>query len=325
MKILVFGAGAIGSAFGGFLSRQHKVTLLGRPSHLAAIGRRGLEVSGIWGRHTFRRLSIVTNSNVRDRHACPLQISNLLPFDLILVTVKSYDTLHAARAIRKLLNPGTIVLSLQNGLGNIEALHRYLPKKQVLAGRVIFGVVTTGCGIRSGGRICITVSAEPTAIGETCRREITPRVRALARLLAGSGIPAVPCRDIRALLWKKVIYNCALNPLAALLKTYYGFLGDNPVTRTVMEEVVREIYRVAAKARVRLEPGTVRGYLRLFYSKLLPSTYHHHPSMLQDLMRGKPTEIEALSGAVARLGLKYGVETPVNAYLARLIRKVERR
>jgi len=154
MKILIFGAGAIGSAFGGFLSRSHDVTLLGRAPHLHAIRRHGLHVSGIWGRHVFRKFQYETEAK---------RLAVKRPtFDLILLTVKSFDTEGAARAIRRLLSPKTLVLPIQNGLGNVEILQRTLPKRQVLAGRVITGVV-----IPKPGHLRITVTANP-------KREWTP-------------------------------------------------------------------------------------------------------------------------------------------------------
>jgi len=324
VKILVFGAGAVGCAFGGFLSSTHEVTLYGRKKWLNPIRKQGLRVSGIWGRHHFKRLQIETDLKklVRKRSE----------FDLILVTVKSFDTEKAARSIRRLMGPKTWVLSLQNGLGNIETLHRYLPKKQILAGRVIFGIVLQ-CnrkGLKPKTEIKITVSAEPTAIGETTARRITSRVRKIVRIFQKAHLPTVTTTNVRGLLWLKVIYNCALNPLASLLRCHYGQLGENPETRWIMGTVIREIYQVAQKARVRLNPKTAEGYRELFYTKLLPRTYHHHPSMLQDLLRkkaGKPrrTEIEALNGAIVKLGGKYKAGTTMNRILRDLIHKQEKK
>ncbi|MCM8775281.1 MAG: ketopantoate reductase family protein [Candidatus Omnitrophica bacterium] len=310
MKILVFGAGAIGMAFGGFLSRAHDVTLLGRRPHLEAIRRRGLKVSGIWGRRTFRKFHLL--SDVRDL------VRERPFFDLILVTVKSYDTEEAARSIRKFSHPKAVVLSLQNGLGNIETLHRYLPRRQVLAGRVIFGVE-----VRDAAEIKVTVIAQPTALGETASQKITARVKYLAREFSRLQLPTVPTAHIQTLLWAKAAYNCALNPLSSLLGCHYGFLGEHPITRLVMNEVICEIYDVARKARVVLSPKTAKGYQSIFYDKLVPRTYDHHPSMLQDLERGRPTEIDALNGAIVRLGKKFHVPTPVNEYLVYLIHQKE--
>jgi len=168
------------------------------------------------------------------------------------------------------------------------------------------------------------VSAEPTAVGETVKRTVTPRVKRLAVLFSKAGIATVPCSGIDSLLWKKVAYNCALNPLASLLKTHYGFLGENEITRLIMDEVVGEIYDVAKAAGIRMKPAAAGPYLKLFYGKLLPRTYHHHPSMLQDLNRGRTTEIDALNGAIVGLGRKYRVPTPVNRRLTELIKQEER-
>ena len=310
MKVLVFGAGAIGSAFGGFLSPFHDVTLLGRRPHLEKIREEGLQVSGIWGRHTFKNLRC-ENRFQSLRQADPF-------FDLVLVTVKSFDTEKAAAQIAEILGPQTLVLSLQNGLGNIERLCRMLPPPQVLVGRVIFGVTQD-----EPGKIRVTVIAEPTAVGEIRRKKITPRIRRLARLFSEAGLPTVPCRDIQSLLWVKVIYNSALNPLASLLECHYGLLGEKDLTRWAMEEIVHEIYAVAEKTGVHLHPARAEKYLRLFYSKLLPRTYDHRPSMLQDLEKGRRTEMDSLNGAIVRLGRREGVKTPMNRWLQRRIQEKE--
>lgn len=311
MKILVFGAGAVGLTVGGFLSRDHDVTLLGRPRYLNPIRKKGLTVSGIWGRHHFPRFSFALSL---------AQVKKFKTrFDLVLITVKAYDTERAAREIKKIAGPKTLLLSLQNGLGNIEALHRYFPKKRVLAGRIIFGVE-----MLAPARVKVTVMAEPSAIGETYKKGKSARAIKIAAMLSRAGVPAAVCQDVKALLWAKVIYNCALNPLASVLGSHYGFLMEKEITRMLMDEAVREIYAVAKKARVYLKPETAEEYLALFYSKLVPRTYAHHPSMLQDLRNGKKTEIEALNGAIAKIGKKFSVPTPVNAMLADMIRQKER-
>lgn len=297
--------------FGGYLSRQHEVTLLGRKSHMDAIRREGIRVSGIWGRHTFRPARAVTDLRSLGSRRCD--------FNLILVTVKSYDTSKAAAKLRSVLGPGALVLSLQNGLGNIDALHRAVPRSGVLAGRVI-----TGVEIKGPGSIRITVTANPTAVGETTCKRITPRVRSIARMISRAGIPCIAHRDVVSLLWGKVVYNCALNPLASLLGCHYGALTRHELTRAIMEEVIKEVYKVARRARVDLKPSSADRYMKLFYDKLVPRTYHHHPSMLHDLKMRRKTEISAMNGKIADLGRGWGIETPVNRGLCRWIREKER-
>lgn len=308
-RVLVFGAGAVGSTFGGFLSPHAEITLLGRKKHLEAISKHGLSISGIWGNFNFDRFALATSEKELEGKV----------FDLVLLTVKAYDTLQAARAIQKIATSKTFILSLQNGLGNIETLHRFFPKERVLGGRVIFGAKTP-----APGKIEITVMAEPVAIGETSAKKITPRVKNIADWIHQAGIPAVACADIQSTLWRKVIYNCALNPLCSLLNCHYGYLTEKKSTLNVMNQVIVEIYSVAKKYKVKLHPATPKQYQKLFYSKLVPRTYHHHPSMLQDLQKGKRTEIESLNGAIERWGKQKKIPVPVNALLAQMIREREK-
>ena len=306
MNILVFGAGAIGSAFGGFLSPFHEVTLLGRSWHLDRVRERGLFVKGIWGRHRFRNFKLATNAHTLFR---PRPF-----FHLILVTVKSFDTESTAHFLRRRIQPETLVLSLQNGVGNAETLHRFLLPRQVLAGRVIFGVEI------KPGKINITVSADKTRLGETVAKRKTARAEKLARRFTEAGIPCEAVSDVEKYLWAKMAFNSALNPLASLLNVHYGELAEHASTRFLMEEIIGELYRVAQKKKVNLEPPTADKFTRFFYGKLIPRTYNHHPSMLQDLSRGRRTEIDAMNGAVARLGSQLSVPTPFNELITELIR-----
>jgi 2-dehydropantoate 2-reductase len=267
-----------------------------------------MKVTGIWGSRHFNRFNYPNlKSLIRDKPA----------FDLIIVSVKSFDTERAAQMISKFKNRQSVILLLQNGLGNIEIFERYFPKKDLLAGRVIFGVE------RKSGGIKITVSAEPTAIGETSSQKVTKRVRDIATRISDSGIPCVSHKDVRSLLWKKVVYNCALNPLASLIGCHYGYLGEQRFTRMMMEQVIDEVYQIAQRKKVCLDPHTAKGFTQLFYKKLLPRTYRHHPSMLQDLQRGSPTEIDALNGAISKLGVQLKIQTPANTLLTRLIKELE--
>ena len=304
MKILVYGAGAIGMAFGGFLSRFHEVTLLGRAAHLEAIRRRGLRVQGIWGKHCFRGFRLA--DSVRSRAVAAGG------FDRILLCVKSYDTEAAAHELKKIAGPATAVVSLQNGLGNLETLSRFLPRRQLIGGRVIFGVE-----VPEPGAIRVTVIANPTALGEASCRNMTARVRQMAADFTRAGLPSTACKNIEGVLWAKVVYNAALNPLASLLGCHYGFLGEHPLTRSLMNDVIAEIYAVTKKSGIPMKPETAGAYQKLFYSHLVPSTYDHHPSMLQDLQCGRRTEIEALNGAVVRAAARLRVPVPVNRYLYR--------
>ena len=310
MEILVFGAGAIGSVFGGFLSRKHNVTLLGRPWHLQEIKRLGLQVNGIWGSHTFTRFELCTETK-------PLRSRKPL-YDLILCTVTANETAAVAKEIKRIARDHAAVLSLQNGYGNIEALAAEMPVGQILAGRVIFGAELTP------GVATVTVSAEDVLVGEAGRTKSLERAEAIAAALTECGIKAHAVPDIERHLWGKLIYNCSLNGLATLLDIPYGKLLLTPETKDLMKAIVEEIYAVATKKKVELDPTTPQGYVQRLFKKLIPVTSAHYPSMLQRIRHGRHTEIDHLNGAVVELGRKHKVPTPVNALVAQLVKAKER-
>ena len=310
MRALVFGAGAVGSVLGGFLARAgHAVTLLGRPWHLDVVRAQGLRLTGFWGEHTVTGLRTATRLEDAGAPA---------GYDWVLLTVKAHQTEEAARALAAWLAPGTLLCALQNGLGNDEILCRHLEPARVALGRVIFGVeLEPGCAR-------VTVCADDVRIGAPSSRMPRASLETLAAVLRSAGIPCRVTDEIVAVLWAKVLYNCALNGLATLLEVSYGALLEHPLARCLMRDVIEEAYRVAAARTVRLEPADADAYVRLLTTRLIPATAGHRPSMLQDLRRGKPTEIDAMNGALARLGHAAGVPVPVNALIARLVHAKER-
>ena len=306
MRFLVFGAGGIGSAFGGFLSRRHEVTLLGREWHIGPIRKRGLKVTGIWGDHVFKDFAGLYHDETKLERARG-------DFDYVLLTTKANDTAHSAEIISRVISRDTIVVSLQNGLGNIEKLAKRIDSERILGGRVIFGVVL------GKGSIEVTVSADDTLIGEAVAEGGMGKARRLAALFNECGLKSRAAKDIHRHIWSKVIYNCALNPLASILNTTYGELLNSDDTKRLMREIVGEIYGVAEAMKIKLTPPTAKGYVRLLFTKLIPLTAAHHPSMLQAINHRKKTEISALNGAISELGRHHEVQTPVNDFLTRLV------
>ena len=307
-KILIAGAGAIGSVIGGLLREQgEKITFLGRPEHIQAIARNGLEISGIWGEHRVSGFELASD---------PAELGP--DFDLIFLTVKSYDTDSAIREVVPKLKSSGLVVSAQNGLGNLEAVAQVAGPERTLGGRVIFGAE-----ILSPGKVKVTVYADPVMIGG-----FTPELSVILKhkidkivaALNSSGVPSGYAEEIRPYLWAKILYNCPLNPLGALLDVNYGALADNPETRKIMEEVIREIFLVAKAEKVTLFWKDPEQYNREFFERLVPSTRNHRASMIADLHRGKPTEIEAMNGWILKLGEKHGIPVPYNETLTRMIR-----
>ena len=307
-RVLIAGAGAIGSVIGGLLQKQgENITLLGRTEHIRAIARNGLEIEGIWGEHRVSGFELAVNPAELGPH-----------FDLIFLTVKSYDTDSAIREIVSKLKPSGLVISAQNGLGNLEAVAQVVGSERTLGGRVIFGAE-----ILSPGKAKVTVYADPVMIGG-----FTPelsiilkhKIEKIVTMLNQAGVPSGYAEEIRPYLWAKILYNCPLNPLGALLDVNYGALADNPDTRKIMEEVIREIFLVARAEKVALFWKEPDQYAREFFERLVPATRNHRASMIGDLKRNKPTEIEAMNGWILKLGEKHGIPVPYNEALTRMIR-----
>ena len=309
LRILVMGAGAMGSAAGGFLAKAgHQVTLVGREPHMAAIRERGLRITGIWGDHLVRTLHARTDLAGLERGA----------FDLVLICVKSYDTAEAIKAVVPLVDPGTLVCAYQNGLGNAERIAEAVGWERTVGARVIFGV-----WLREPGWAEITVIANPTAIGVYDPRAPVERVRALAAAMDAAGLPTVFTDQIATVLWGKVAYNCALNPLSALLDVPYGRLLESEHTRQIMAEVIQELYAVAGAMGVQLKPDTAEAYIRHLFEDLIPPTAAHYASMHEDFCRKRRTEIDALNGAICVYAVRHRIPCPTNTVLPRLVRARE--
>lgn len=305
MRILVMGAGAIGSAVGGFMARAgHTVTLVGRANHMHAIRERGLRISGIWGEHCVTTLDARTSTVGLEGAA----------FDLVVITVKSFDTARAVEEALPVLGEDTLVCAYQNGLGNAETIAAAVGWRRTVGARAIFGVRmdTPGCAE-------VTVIANPTALGVLHPEAPSGRVHEIVRLMDAAGLPTVYSDRIATVLWGKVAYNCALNPLSALLDVPYGRLAESAHTRAIMDAAIEELYAVGDALGIELDPETPEAYQRQFYEELIPPTAAHYASMRADLVHGKKTEIDALNGAIVRYGEEQGVACPVNTLLTRLI------
>ena len=312
MHVVVLGAGAIGSVFGGLLARAgHRVTLIGRQPHMQAIVDSGLLIDGIWGEHRVKNLVCYTSVAQMPEH-------ERSDCELALVTVKSYDTDELLRKCVSLFPQGLTFVSLQNGLGNIECITRYAGLSRVIGGRVIFGVVFV-----ENGHVRVTVVADKTALGVpasgTADRTLA---ESLAHMFSQAGIGCVVTDSIEQLLWGKMLYNCALNSLATILNTHYGSLIETGM-QDAMLRIVEEIFDVASLCGVELPYANPRDYVRVLFGELIPRTYNHLPSMLQDINRGKKTEIDSLNGYIVKLAQKHNVQVPCNSIVAAMVQALE--
>ncbi|HOA23593.1 MAG: 2-dehydropantoate 2-reductase [Aggregatilineales bacterium] len=300
MRIAIFGVGAMGCLFGARLSPHAEVTLVGHwPEQIAALQRQRLRIIHPDRRDEFADLQ-ATNS-----------IDSLEPVDIALILTKSSGTEAAARSAAKVLAPDGIAITLQNGLGNLEILAEH-----VGADRATLGVTTEGASIdrpgvlRYGGRGATHLSTRP---------EINGHVQAFAELLQKGGMAARVLDDVSGLVWGKLAVNAAINPLTAVLGVTNGMLLESEAARSLMAAAAREVAAVAAAHGITLpfDDAAARA------EDVAGLTATNRSSMLQDIERGVPTEIEVISGAVVRAGEAKGVPTPVNAVLYRLVKTME--
>lgn len=297
MKILILGAGAVGLCLAARLCRHAEVHAVSRQRQVDSIKAKGFRMAGIWGQGSFR--FDVATVPPADRR-----------FDYVLITAKSFDTRKLCIAYAEYL-AGAEVVSLQNGIGNEEIISEYT--RQVIGGTII-----TGFEWRGDGQVEVTVEAGPIRFGRFPQGQDHGVVR-LVELVRKAGLQVEISDQIQSNLWAKTLYNCALNPLGAVMGVPYGSLSATPAW-AVIEQLIAESFAVCAVEGVSLpwdSPGDYLDYLRQVQ---LPATAGHHSSMLQDLRRGRETEIDFMNGAVVRLGQRHGIPTPVNDTLVNLIR-----
>ena len=297
MKILVMGAGAVGSYFGARLrAAGEDVVLCARGKHLAAIRERGLDITSIRG-----DLKIpVTATDTPTEFA---------PYDLILFCVKGYDTDAAAKLIRGCLKPGGAILTIQNGVENEARLAAIFGADAVMGGNARVGVEMV-----APGKI-VHISTGHIDFGELNGRE-TDRARAIAETFRRAGILGQLSADIKTLRWDKLIWNGSLNTVATLTRRRVGELLDDPESMGLLRTLMKEIVTVGCAEGAKLDDGRIDAYIAHSQKNLRALK----TSTQQDLERGKPLEYEELSGAVVRAARRHGIEVPANDTVYALLR-----
>jgi len=301
MRVVVQGAGSLGSLVGGLLAASGEdVTFLGRPGeHLDCVADAGLVVEHPDGTETTTRPGTATDP------------SAVADADLVVVCVKSYDTADAASDLADHVD-GADVLTLQNGLGNAGILAEHVRPEAVLAGTTTHGAVLEAPGVvRHAGE-------GDTTIG----RYFAPNdrfVRTVAETLSSAGLEATVTDDPERAVWTKVLVNAGINAATALARVPNGSLVETASGERLLERAVREGSDVAEAAGVDV-PEDVVAQTR----EVARRTASNRSSMRQDVERGSRTEVEALHGALAERAHEHGVDAPVLETLADLVRLAER-
>ena len=291
MEIIVLGAGAIGSLYAARLAAGNNVTLVGRLAHVAAINSLGLRIEGRESR------------TVRVRAATAIETID--PDTLIVLTTKVPDSAAALALVASLVRDDTTILCLQNGLGSERVARAALGDRGV----VLRGISQFGAIFRGPGLI------QFMAPGYTLIEDHERSAR-IAGVFTNAGLDGRVSRNIAADVWHKLVINCVVNPITTILGCDVGGIV-NPQLDPLKQLVIDECLAVAAMQGVTLEPGL----LTEIDDRFRPS--HNINSTLQDLRRGRATEIDYLNGAVAALGARSGVNCPVNAALTSIIKARE--
>ncbi|NTW67942.1 MAG: 2-dehydropantoate 2-reductase, partial [Nitrospirae bacterium] len=300
---------ALGTVFATFLKEAgHAVHALTRDKYLSALADRKLRVTGIWGGH----------EAVLDGIHSSIEPLRNISFDLIILTVKSYDTASAIEQVKPLVGEDTLVMVAQNGYGNYETVAAAIGKDHALLARVIFGVM-----LPAPGRAEVTVIADDVRVGQPEGATDPGRVKMIAAAINAAGIPTSYAENVSAILWDKILYNAALNPLGAVLECTYGQLAENPDTRCLMDLIIDEVFLVAKAHTIPLNWRTADEYKAHFYTRLVPPTATHFPSMYYDVKAGKRLEIDALNGSIVKLAQEKGISVPVNETITALIKAKE--
>jgi len=190
-----------------------------------------------------------------------------------------------------------------------------LGKDNTIGGRVIFGAELV-----EPARVKVTVYADKVMLGSLKDGVPFEKVKEIAELFDNSGIPTSSTEEIEKSIWGKVLYNCALNALSCLLEVNYGKLLENPQAKTIMEDTVRELFKVLQVKKVVVDWNEADEYIEELFEHLIPATYDHFSSMLQDIRTGKKTEIDALNGKIVAMAEEMKLDLPVNRVITSLVK-----
>lgn len=300
MKIAVVGSGAMGSLFGAYLSEGgNEVTLIDVwQEHVDAINKNGLQIEEAGGIKTFSVPAVTDPGRLGAQ-------------DLTIIFVKSYHTAGSLEKARNLFSGDTVVLTLQNGLGNAEVISEAAGDVTVIAGTTSHGGTVLGPGrIRHAGE-------GETVIGKIAGK--SGRIDEIAAEFNRCRLETRVTDNIAGLLWGKLLVNVGINSLTAILDVTNGRLVEMESTLALMKALVGEAESVARAKGITLPYSDAFEKVK----SVAVATGPNRSSMLQDIERGSRTEIDFINGAVAREGGKAGIPTPCNRFVTLLIKALE--
>lgn len=298
MRILVVGAGAVGSYLTAILSGSNDVTVLARPHQVSDMSSGGVFLDGLFETHVIPKS---VNSTI-----------GLDRFELVILAVKSYSTDDALSDISSCVDRSTVLLSLQNGLDNEQRMEKRFPANPIVGGTTSIGVI-----YHSANQVELTGTGRTVVGGyNDAGKEAAARV---AEALSSGGLPTEVTRGIREEIWAKGIINSAINPLTAITGLRNGSLLEVPELHEMMRAVAEESASVARATGITLPDDDPVARVE----EVASMTAGNRSSMLQDILNGRRTEVDAINGALARTGEAVGVPVPLNSALRTLVLGIE--
>ncbi|MEG6584589.1 ketopantoate reductase family protein [Dendrosporobacter sp. 1207_IL3150] len=301
MKIAIIGAGAMGSLFGAMLAQggQDVILIDKRTELVQAITQNGLKI-------------IDESSEIIVNIRASADITDAEKADLIILFVKAYDTQQAIQDCIRIIDDKTVVLTMQNGLGNIEKIGTVIGEEKVIAGSTSYG-----CIVAAPGLIKVSNIGKVT-LGEL-NGSLSGRLLRIAETFSSVGINVSLSENIQSLIWTKLAVNTGINAITAITSLTNGELLVRKETRELMNLAINELVSVANHKGIRFLQDPFK-----LAEAVAKDTYTNKSSMLQDIEKGSKTEIDNINGAIVAEGKKYEVETPVNHVLTLLIKALEK-
>ncbi|XOK14023.1 ketopantoate reductase family protein [Agrobacterium tumefaciens] len=301
MKIGVIGAGAMGGLFAARLANQDNDVSLIEVSQatIEAVDGGGLRVSGLFGEKSYR-LPVGPADRYTDA------------FELLIVFTKGMHTTSAMESAKHLIGPDTWALTVQNGIGNVEAIEPFVDRDRIVMGMTNWPSTLVEPGF-------INVPGEGEIKIWAANGQGSERLEAIGSALDEAGLNCKLDPDVEAAIWEKLAFNSALNSLAAITGLTVGEMGDRQESRAIVFKILDEVVAVATAKGLAVNADHIRQSVEHAFA----NHRQHKPSMLQDRLAGRRMEINTITGAVSKAGAGLGVATPVTATLAGLLAIVD--
>ncbi|MDD5681646.1 MAG: 2-dehydropantoate 2-reductase [Candidatus Omnitrophica bacterium] len=302
MKIAIIGPGALGCLIAGSLKARTKEEIWlidSSPDRAKHIRQDGIKIEGL---SNLARCQVNVSADPKEVGRC----------DLVILCVKSYSTEDACKDIKDLVSDNTFVMTLQNGIGNVQVLNDYFGTEKVIAGVTNHGATLLGDGhVRHAGK-------GETIIGLSSGRVLGP-IKEVAGILSKAGFETKVSKDIDSVIWSKLVINVGINALTAVTRLKNGMLIEHGGTREILRSAVQEAVKIVKRKRVKLIYDDPIQKVE----SVCKATAANVSSMLQDVINKRRTEIDFINGAVIRQGKALGIPVPVNEVLTALVKTIE--